>query len=289
MIGKGIRTAAAAAVVLAAGVFYLSTAGGSSGRLEKLPSAGDRSTQTAESGSRPFFDASESAAGRPKEKSGAEKSGEEKAGAEKTGAEKTGAEKTGAEKAGSEKENSSGDAGLTAETETTPIKTMWIHVCGEVVAPGVYELAEGSRVCQAVEAAGGFTEAAQQDYLNMAQELFDGMKVEIPDRETARKMKEQKVSPQLLTPGNAEAVRTGAGSLAGGSSGSGAAQPKVNINTASKEQLMTLRGVGGSRAEDIIAYREARGAFKRIEDIMKVSGIKEAMFEKIKESITVQE
>lgn len=279
MTGKAIRMAAAAAVVLAAGVFYLSTSGGSSGHLEKLPSAGGESTKISGSGSQPFFAGSESAADRP----------EEKTGAEEAGAEKAGAEKTGAEEAGSEKGNSPGDAGLTGEAETAPIKTMWIHVCGEVGAPGVYELAEGSRVCQAVEAAGGFTEAAQQDYLNMAQELFDGMKVEIPDRETARRLKEQKVSPQLLTPGKAEGGKPGAGSPAGGQSGFGTAPPKVNINTASKEELMTLRGVGGSRAEDIIAYREARGAFKRIEDIMKVSGIKEAMFEKIKESITVQE
>ena len=64
-------------------------------------------------------------------------------------------------------------------------------------------------------------------------------------------------------------------------------KPKVNINTAGKEELMTLGGIGASRAEDIIAYREKHGSFQKIEDIMKVSGIKDAAFEKIKEDITV--
>ena len=79
------------------------------------------------------------------------------------------------------------------------------------------------------------------------------------------------------------------GQTAGTGSGQGqaAGQIKVNINIASREELMTLTGIGQARADDIIRYRQEHGSFKRIEDIMKVSGIKEAAFQKIKDSITV--
>lgn len=175
------------------------------------------------------------------------------------------------------------------ETEAAGI---WIHVCGEVCVPGVYELAAGSRVYQAVEAAGGFTEAAGRDYLNMAQTLEDGMKLVIPDRETAERLKEGQNSAASVMGAEAgifPAVQTTGLSkeLGQGKAGAEEVSAKVNINTASREELMTLKGVGGSRADDIIAYREAHGAFQKIEDIMKVSGIKEASFEKIKEDITV--
>ena len=124
---------------------------------------------------------------------------------------------------------------------------VYIHVCGLVSTPGVYGLPAGSRVYEAIEAAGGFSEAAVPDYLNLAQVLEDG--------------------------------RTG--------SGEGGSKARVNLNTASREELMTLRGIGASRADDIIHYRQEFGGFKSIEDIMNVSGIKDAAFEKIKDSITV--
>lgn len=147
------------------------------------------------------------------------------------------------------------------------VLSCYVHICGEVISPGVYELEEGSRVFQVVEMAGGLTEKAAAESLNMAERISDGMKIVVLDEEQAK----------LVS-------ASGAGSLSGEKE---AGSTKVNLNTASKEELMTLKGIGESRAEDIIAFRESRGKFQRIEDIMKVSGIKDAAFQKIRDNITV--
>lgn len=143
--------------------------------------------------------------------------------------------------------------------------TCYIHVSGEVNNPGVYEMEVGSRVFQAVEEAGGLTEHAAGEYLNMAETIQDGMKISVP---------------------SVEDVEAGVAAALPVQSGSGQSL-KVNINTAGKERLMTLRGIGESRAEDIIRYREEHGPFGTIEEIMEISGIKDAAFQKIKEDITV--
>lgn len=158
---------------------------------------------------------------------------------------------------------------------------IYVHVCGEVQIPGVYELPEGSRAFEAVEAAGGFTEAAAQESVNLAAAVWDGMRLNIPDRAEA----------ENLTPAELERF-TGQGMSAGQGipDGNGAAEERfslVNINTAGREELMTLNGIGESRADDIIRYRTQNGGFGSIEDIKKVPGIKDAMFQKIKDRITV--
>lgn len=145
-------------------------------------------------------------------------------------------------------------------------KECYVHVCGEVAHPGVYRLTEGQRVFEAVELAGGFTDAAADTFLNLAEPVFDGMKVEVPDREQAAQM-----------PAGQEKQSQSAEQNSG----------KVNLNTATREELMTLRGIGQAKAEDILAYREQYGGFGRIEEIMKVPGIKEAAFQKIRDDITV--
>lgn len=146
------------------------------------------------------------------------------------------------------------------KTETSPVSMCYVHVCGEVNTPGVYELPEGSRIFEAVDAAGGFTAEAAESSLNLAETIADGMQLVVLNKEEAQNAAEI-------------AVEQAAG--------------LVNINKASKEQLMTLPGIGESRAEDILRYREESGGFQKIEDIMKVSGIKDAAFQKIKDSITV--
>lgn len=156
-----------------------------------------------------------------------------------------------------------------SQAETEPA-WYYVHICGEVRQPGVYQMEEGQRIYQLVELAGGYTDAAATDFLNMAEPVSDGMKVIVPDRES------------LLAENSGlygEAETKGAES-----SGN---QGKVNINTAGQEELMTLPGIGQARAADIMAYRENQGGFQAIEDIMKVSGIKQTAFEKIKERITV--
>lgn len=176
---------------------------------------------------------------------------------------------------------------ITPEAVSEP-ERCFVHVCGEVMRPGVYELLEGQRVYEAVELAGGFTEEAASAWLNLAETVFDGMKLEVPSREQAAQLA-AKYGIGIGTDGS-----SGLGSLdltgiaenrtAGNGTASGG---KININTATKEELMTLRGIGEARAEDIIRYRESHGSFRKIEDIMKISGIKDAAFEKIKENITV--
>lgn len=163
----------------------------------------------------------------------------------------------------SEEETSASDSPKAPEA---PSRICYVHICGEVVSPGVYELEEGSRVFQAVSKAGGFTENAAVDTLNMAQEVKDGMKIQVPDQEEVKRLLSQ-------------------GTSSGGNMAEGRRQ--VNLNTAGKEELMTLRGVGEAKADDIIRYRESHGGFQKIEDIMKISGIKEAAFQKIKDDITV--
>lgn len=141
-----------------------------------------------------------------------------------------------------------------------------VHVCGAVQNPGVYTLEEGSRIYQAVEAAGGFTQKAGADYLNQADRISDGMKIYVPDLDELQDMAWQEIS----------------GSVSGD-----AEDGLVNINTADEALLCTLSGVGSSRAKSIIAYRQEHGAFQKIEDIMNVEGIKEGLFQKIRDNITV--
>lgn len=151
-------------------------------------------------------------------------------------------------------------AGSMEETEFSPPACCYVHICGEVESPGVYEVNEGSRIFEVVELAGGYTDQASGDYLNMAETVCDGMKLVVP----------------------------AAGEEPEDSSSEGQVYDKrVNLNTATKDELMTLKGIGEARAADIISYREGHGRFESVEDIMKVPGIKDAAFQKIKDDITV--
>lgn len=158
------------------------------------------------------------------------------------------------------------------DVETQPQK-IFVDICGAVQRPGVYELEAGMRVCDAVEAAGGLLENADLASLNQAALLADAAKIYVYTQEEAA---QQGISAL-------EQSKTGVSS--GQESASAA---KVNINTADIAQLCTLSGIGESRARDIIAYREANGAFQSTEEIMNVSGIKEATFQKIKDEIAVR-
>ena len=167
----------------------------------------------------------------------------------------------------------------------------YVHVCGQVVNPGVYALEPGSRIYEAVERAGGFGPEAAASYLNLAWEIADGMKIEVP---TASQAKEwEKTGNTGIESGPAGADRTAANPRRPGAAADSlnasplGAERKVNLNTAGKEELMTLKGIGEAKAEDIIKYRETYGPFQKIEDIMNISRIKDAAFQKIKDSITV--
>ena len=159
--------------------------------------------------------------------------------------------------------------------ETESIEVVVVYVCGAVQSPGVYELPGGSRIDDAVRAAGGFSEEADRTYVNLAAKVGDGFKLQIPTlQETADDAQVRNID-SFDGDGN---TSSGADSDGGG---------LININTASKDQLVTLPGIGDGIAGKIIKYRDENGSFKSIEDIMKVSGIKDKLFSKIKDHITV--
>ena len=153
-----------------------------------------------------------------------------------------------------------------------------VHICGAVAEPGVYELEAGSRVMDAVKAGGGFLPEADQDSCNLAEPVADGCQIYIMTKEESLEAK-----AAGRTAGIQRAGQAGTGQAGGQAEGAG----RVNLNTADKAALMTLPGIGESRADDILEWRSKNGRFEKPEDIMKVSGIKEGAFEKIKDKITV--
>lgn len=175
----------------------------------------------------------------------------------------------------SKKEASPGED--TAETE----KAILVFVCGAVENAGVYSLKAGSRLYEAVEAAGGFRADADRDWLNLADTLQDGQKLRVYTMEETAALWKQEGQAQGVNAEDSGGASDHSGTGASDSSG------KVNLNTATREQLMTLPGIGGAKADAVIAYREEYGGFQAIEDIMKIRGIKEAVFSKIKDKIIV--
>ncbi len=160
-----------------------------------------------------------------------------------------------------------GTANLPDSKEKSSASMIYVQVAGAVHKPGVYELPEGSRVFQALELAGGVTADAQLISLNQAAPVSDG------DMIWVMTVEEAAVQP----------------AQAGEMSGNGSQEDgKVNLNTATKEELMELPGIGAAKAASILAYREANGSFTKIEDLMKIEGIKEGVFSKIEDYVIVQ-
>jgi competence protein ComEA len=159
---------------------------------------------------------------------------------------------------------------------------VFVDVCGAVESPSVYELAPGSRVYEAIEAAGGLAKDADIRYINRAAALADGDRVYVPtEKETA-------AGEPLPASAGLVAGQTDAGS--GAQAGQGAASTdsaQININTADSAALQTLNGVGPATAQKIIDYRDGNGPFAKIEDLKNVSGIGDKTFEKLKDSICV--
>lgn len=175
-------------------------------------------------------------------------------------------------------ESTSGDAGQPGDSgdgTVTENTVIYVDVAGAVKAPGVYTLPAGSRVFEAIALAGGAREDASLENLNQAGLLQDGQQIRVYTEEEAAQMAQQGSLPSL----------PGAETAAGQKEGQEAS--KVNINTAGKDELMTLTGIGETRAEAILAYRQEAGGFQAPEDLMQVEGIKEKTFEKLKDQITV--
>lgn len=160
------------------------------------------------------------------------------------------------------------DEGIRIETEKTSLSVnaendtleaenkIYIHLCGAIKNPDVYVVDEGARLFEIIAMAGGLKEDAAEGSVNLARKVVDGEQIYVPF-----------IGEELLSP-----VSNGV-------------QGKVSLNQGTKEQLMTLTGIGEVRANAIINHRTQEGPFLKIEDIMLVEGIKEAMFEKIKDDI----
>lgn len=170
-------------------------------------------------------------------------------------------------------ENSPQEEEIKNENNPENSEMIFVHVCGAVKKEGVYQVINSARVVDAIKAAGGLTKAAASYGINQAELLKDGMQIYIP---TKKEVKVNKVIPSGLP------------SVTGASDISKNANTEiVNINTATKEELMKLNGVGEAKAALIINFRETNGGFNNINDLMKIKGIKQKFFDKIKDSICV--
>ena len=171
----------------------------------------------------------------------------------------------------------------TENIETNDSQSFVVYVSGYVNNPGVYELSAGSRVIDAIDAAGGYSKEAYENYLNLASLIADGQMIYVPSEEEVESGSiERGVASGADGSGVGGVTGGNGGGNGGNSSGSGAL---VNINQASKEELMTLPGIGESKADKIIAYREENGRFSTPEGIMEISGIKDGLYNKIKDKI----
>ena len=179
------------------------------------------------------------------------------------------------------------------------IKTVKVDVKGRVKKEGVYELDLNSRVIDAINKAGGLKENANTEYINLSKKLTDEMIIIIYSNEEVSKFKEEEkqiiyIEYKCECPDNIndscitenDVVNTNDVEEATGNNKSEETSDKrVSINNATQEELMTLPGIGESKADNIIKYREEHGNFKKLEDIINVSGIGEKAYSKIKDYI----
>lgn len=191
---------------------------------------------------------------------------------------------------GSDSGKHTSDADIDNGSEAVSDKEMqqamiYVDVCGAVANPGVFQLAAGSRVFQAIEAAGGYLPEAALTCVNRAGVLTDGQQLYILTQE---EMERQGLDPAEMS-GASDGQMNGSAGTGQNTEMTAQVQQdnRININTADEAQLTTLTGIGATRAQAIIAYREENGPFVAIEDIMNVQGIKEGTFAKIKDEIVV--
>ena len=154
------------------------------------------------------------------------------------------------------------------EDKTTVSTVIYVDVKGEVHHPGVYQMKAENRVKDLIEAAGGFTPLADDQKLNLAQLLEDQMVIVVPK-------KGEEVNSELAQAPTSQKKEVGK-------------EGKVNINTATVEELKTLKGIGEKKAEAIIEYRKKNGSFKNKEELMKVRGIGKKLYESFQERVIVQ-
>lgn len=186
---------------------------------------------------------------------------------------------------------------LEEPSETSIPKTFYIDIKGAIKTPGVYEIKEGQKVIDAVQLAGGFTENADSSMINLAKQVTNEMVIIIYTKEEVKKAQEKDsiaktIDNQCICPtikNDACLIKEETKTNKNKTSEKQPTQTseKININTASLEELQTITGIGESKAKAIIEYREEHGNFQSIEEIKEVSGIGESLYEKVKNSITI--
>lgn len=172
-------------------------------------------------------------------------------------------------------DNETEEVSETAEIEEEIV----VHITGEVKKEGVIYLKKGARIVDAIKEAGGETKEADLSQVNLAYELQDGQKIYIPN-------KNEKVSQYIIST-NGETIDSNGANTGNESTSTSKEGAKVNINTATQNELDGLPGIGTALAQRIIDFREENGNFKSIEDIQNVKGIGDSKFEEIKDKIVV--
>ncbi|NLK99280.1 MAG: hypothetical protein GX271_01315 [Clostridiales bacterium] len=148
---------------------------------------------------------------------------------------------------------------------------IYVHICGAVVSPAVYQVKDGTRLVELIEYAGGLLAEAADDYINQAVVVEDGQRIYIPTKDELKELKiEEYVLGDIKDQSDNELSK------------------KVNINTADEAELMGLPGIGQAKAKSIIDYRNKNGEFEAITDLMKISGIKDGLFAQLEDLIIVK-
>ena len=160
------------------------------------------------------------------------------------------------------------------ETTTMMPQNCYVDIKGEVLHPGVYEFSCESRVQEVIKKAGGFTEEADETKINLAQKITDQMQMIVPNLHSKQE--------GGVTEGNSEKGNTS------NTTPSNSKQGTVNINTATLEELQTIKGIGKKKAEAILQYRKEHGAFRTKEDLLQVKGIGKKALEAIESQVTFQ-
>lgn len=181
--------------------------------------------------------------------------------------------------------------------QDSTLKTVFVDVKGAVNAPGVYELEDGKRVIDAINLAGGLSDNANTINLNLSKKLTDEMYVIVYTKNEIANYKKNNsnnsnnnvscASNECICPDKNNDACIKQSSNETSSEVKTSSSDKISINNASKEELMNLTGIGESKADAIISYRNENGSFKNIEEIKNVSGIGDSIFEKIKDNITL--
>lgn len=166
------------------------------------------------------------------------------------------------------------DAAQMPEKDNAQPGKCFVYICGAVKTPGVYEMEQNARLYEVVEAAGGLTEEAAEESVNQAREIVDGEMIRILTQEEAAGTGVEETGERTEPEVDDETVKDTDG--------------RIDLNLATAAELMTLSGIGQAKADSIIRYREKNGGFSSVEEIKQVEGIKEGVYNRIKDDIKVK-